>query len=303
MKKNLSMKILCIYNGKAGGGKSLKLLESIKKSFLLYSIQADFFFPQSIKELIDFMQTVNLIKYKGLIVAGGDGSFFNVLNAYFKIKDRVDIPFGILPVGTGNSLSKDIVYDNKNLDAFFKLIKNGKTRLFDVAQVISKKETFYFANMMGFGFITDVSITASKLKLFKKLSYSFGVLFNTIKLNTFDLKMKVDGVEHNMDNVFVIVSNSKYTGGNYLIAPDAEVDDGKLDLIIVNKLRRIDLLNTFPKIFDGSHVKTDFVDYMQAKNISLEANEPKVLSPDGEIYGEFPVEISCIPKAIRVFSN
>jgi diacylglycerol kinase (ATP) len=106
----------------------------------------------------------------------------------------------------------------------------------------------------------------------------------------------------NMDNVFVIISNSKYTGGDYLIAPRAKIDDGKLDLIILNKLSRINLLKTFPKIFDGSHVDTQFVDYIQAKTIKLETNVPKILSPDGEVCGEFPAEVSCISGAIDLFA-
>jgi len=211
------------------------------------------------------------------------------------------IPFGILPVGTGNSLSRDIIEGESTLEDFVKIIKIGHTRRIDLAKVQSPKETFYFANMMGFGFITDVSATAARLKAFKKMSYTLGVLYHTIKLNTFDLKITVDDVVYNWDNVFVILSNSKYTGGNYLIAPRAKLDDGKLDLIILNKLKRLHLLQTFPKIFDGSHVNTKYVDYLQAKTIKLETKEPKILSPDGEVYGEFPVTISCIPEVLSLF--
>ncbi len=72
-----------------------------------------------------------------------------------------------------------------------------------------------------------------------------GVIYNTIKLNTLDLTITIDGEGQIFDNVFV----SKYTGGSYLIAPKAKLDDGKLNLIILNKLiiSRINLLKTFPK--------------------------------------------------------
>ena len=200
-------------------------------------------------------------------------------------------------------MSRDILGEEGKLEDFVKLIKDGKTKSFDIAEVKSEKQTFYYANMMGFGFINDVIETASKLKMFKQFAYTLGVLYNTIKLNTFDLKMTVDGEELNLDNVFVIISNSKYTGGNYLIAPKAKIDDGKLDLIILNKLSRINLLKTFPKIFDGSHVDSKFVDYLHAKTIKLEAKVPKSLSPDGEIFGEFPVEISCISAGVEIFAR
>jgi diacylglycerol kinase (ATP) len=181
------------------------------------------------------------------------------------------------------------------------LIASGATRSFDIARVKTNEQTFYYANMMGFGFIADVNKTAAKLKALKAHAYTLGVLYRTIPLKTINLRMIVDGREMVMDNVFVIISNSRFTGGDYLIAPRARLDDAKLDLIILNKLSRINLLKTFPKIFDGSHIYTPFVDYIQASEIQLRADGPVELSPDGEVLGRFPAEVSCLPGAVQVF--
>ena len=240
------MKIICIYNPQAGGGKSRKHIGEIKALFNEFSIDADIIFTEHANHSAEIVAEADLNNYSGLVVAGGDGTFFNVLNAYMKKEDK--IPLGILPVGTGNSLSRDILEPDSKLRDFVNLIKEGKTKRMDIAEVVSNDKTFYFANMMGFGFITDVSATAAKLKMFKEFSYTLGVLYNTIRLNTFDLTITIDGKEETWDNVFVIVSSSKYTGGNYLIAPRAEIDDGKLDLIILNRLSRLNLLKIFPKI-------------------------------------------------------
>jgi len=294
-------KYLCIYNPQAGGGKSKSYLKEIKSLFVKYELEVDIIFTEYPRHSHQIIKDAALNEYAGILVAGGDGSFYNVLNGYMALEHPPKLPFGILPVGSGNSLSRDLIDGGAAIEEFVKLIKAGKTKAFDIAQVKMEKETFYYANMMGFGFITDVNGTASKLKALKAQAYTLGVLYQTIKLNTFDLKMTVDGKVMNMDNVFVIISNSKYTGGDYLIAPRAKIDDGKLDLIILNRLSRINLLKTFPKIFDGSHVDTPFVDYIQAKSIKLETNVPKTLSPDGEVYGAFPAEISSIPAAIDLF--
>lgn len=301
----LAMKVICIYNGKAGGGSSIKSLENIKGLFLKYSIDAKIILTKSVKEIHQLLNEIDLSLFDGLISAGGDGSFFSVLNAYMKRKSEVDIPLGVLPVGTGNSLSKDLLKEDgeSEIEDYIKLIKSNEIRGFDIVKVSSDKETFYYANMMGFGFITDVAQSASKMKFFGAFSYTLGILYNTIKLKPFELKIIIDGVERIMENVFIIISNSKYTGGDYLIAPKAKVNDGKFDLIILNKLSRVNLLKTFPKIFDGSHIDTPFVEYIQANKVKLESVSPKVLSPDGEIYGKFPVEVSCIPNKINVFSN
>ncbi len=295
-------KILCVYNPQAGGGNSRNYLEEIKTYFKKYSIEAEIIFTEYPKHSTEIIEQVDLTKYSGIAIAGGDGSFFNALNGYKKRTDSPNIPLGILPVGTGNSLSRDIASIDSKLEDFVRIISEGNTIDLDLAEVKTNDETFYYANMMGFGFINDVVETASKLKIFKSFAYTLGVLYNTIKLNTFDLKMTVDDKEFNLDNVFVIISNSKYTGGNYLIAPKADIRDGKLDLIILNRLNRINLLKIFPMIFDGSHVNTKYVDYIHAKNIKLESKTPKILAPDGEIYGEFPAEINCIPAGIKVFA-
>jgi diacylglycerol kinase (ATP) len=296
------MKVLCIYNPAAGGGKAFSHMEEIQNLFTKHAIDVDLKLTKHPGHAKELVAETDLSPYNSLAVAGGDGTFFNALNGYMKKPKENRIPLAIIPIGTGNSLSRDILGSDGKLDDFIRLIASHKSKSYDIAQVNTPKETFYYINIMGFGFINDVIETASRFKWLKSHAYTIGVLYNTLKLNTFDLQITIDGKEELFDNVFVEISNSKYTGGAYLIAPKAKLDDGKLDLIILNKLSRINLLKTFPKIFDGSHIHSKFVDYVQAERISLKAKNPIGLSPDGEIYGEFPAEISCLQKEIEIIS-
>jgi YegS/Rv2252/BmrU family lipid kinase len=295
------MKALCIYNPAAGEGKAQKHLEKIKKLFKRHLIDADFLYTRYPRHAIELVKDIDLRKYQALLVAGGDGSFFDALNGYMKNPTKDNTSLGILPVGTGNSLSRDVLNNTNSLDDFIRVIAEGKTQKFDIAKVQTTDNTFYFANMMGLGFISDVTKTASNLKIFNKLSYTLGVLYNTIKLKTNLIKLIADEKEFDLNNVFVIVSNSKYTGGDYLIAPKAEINDGKLDLIIVDKLSRLNLLKTFPKTFDGTHINTPFVQYIQATNIRFETDKQIQLSPDGELCCKLPAKILCIDKAVSIF--
>jgi len=297
------MKLLTLINPNARGGKSREELGDIENIYRKYGLESDFEITENQDAVFSLIQKTDLPAYSGIIAAGGDGSFFTLVNAVMKKNPLERISLGILPVGTGNSLAREFESPTEGIEEFVKIIADGKTSGIDLAKVETNEETFYFANMMGFGFITDVSATAAKLKMFGKLSYTLGVVYNTIKLNTFDLDIEIDGKKQIMDNVFVIVSNSRYTGGDYLIAPKAKINDGKLDLIILNRLSRLHLLQTFPKIFDGSHINTPYVDYIQAESILLKAKTPKVLSPDGEVYGHFPAKISVVPQALQVFGE
>lgn len=295
------MKALCIYNPAAGKGKAKKYQHELKQLFEQYSINAELLFTEYPRHAIELIKNIDLSIYQALIVVGGDGSFFDVLNGYIKNPSRNNTPIGILPVGTGNSLSRDVVNNTNKIEDFVRVIAKGKTQKFDIAKVQTADNTFYFANMMGLGFISDVTKTASNLKIFNKLSYTLGVLYNTLKLKTKPIKLMADGQEYDLNNVFVIVSNSKYTGGDYLIAPKAKINDGKLDLIIVDKLSRLNLLKTFPKTYSGTHIKTPFVKYIQATNIRFETNKEMQLSPDGELCCKLPAEIFCIHEAISIF--
>jgi len=297
------MKILLIYNPQAGGGKASSKIEKVKNMFQTSGIDFDLVVTKYKGHATEIVSDSNLNLYNGLIAAGGDGTFFEVLNGYFKNKQRPDIPLGVLPVGTGNSLTRDITRTAKKTLDFINLIKKENTRSIDVVKVINGTNEFYYANTMGLGFVSDVNITGNRIKYIGKLAYTLGVLYHTITLKSYPLRLIYDEKELNLNNVFISFSNSRYTGGNYLMAPEAKINDGWIDLIIVNKLRKIDLLKTFPKIFSGKHVETRFVETLKAKKIKIETEVSKPLSPDGEIFGQTWAEIICIPNGIRVFSD
>ncbi len=294
------MKILCLYNPQAGGGKARKELEYVRKLFQKYQIEADIRVTQYPHHATQILQETVIAGYQAIVAAGGDGTFFDVLNGYLKNHSQTHIPLGLIPVGTGNSLSRDIALDNNDLEDFIKIIHQLKTKAFDVAKVDTEAGHFYFANMMGFGFTTDVTLTAIKLKWLKNFAYTLGVLFNTIKLKTYPLQITVNGQTQIVDNTFITVSNSQYTGNDFHIAPKAKVDDGLLDIIIVNKVSRLNLLKTFPKIFDGSYIHSPYVTYIQTDQIKFSSPHIKFTAPDGEVLGQLPIEISVIPKAISL---
>ena len=87
------------------------------------------------------------------------------------------------------------------------------------------------------------------------------------------------------------------------MAPDAKIDDGLLDVVLLKKLQRRRLLKCLPKIFTGEHVLLDEVEYFQAKSIKIETNVPKVLTPDGELFGTTPIEVECLQQAVDVFCS
>lgn len=297
------MNVLVIYNKNAGGGKASNHINEITSLFKKYNINAEIKFTEHIGHAINLVKEADLTKYNAIVTVGGDGTFYESLNGYFQNNNKVDINFAIIPIGTGNSLSRDIYGKEYSIDEYIKIISNSKTKPFDIAKFKTEGKEMYFANTLGFGFTSDVVITASKFKFLGKFAYTIGVLYRTLMLSTYKMKLTIDDKTFDMQNVLVAISNSKYTGGDYLMAPNAKINDGKLDIIILNKLSRINLLKTFTKIFSGEHVNTKFVKTMQAKSITIETSKPKTLSPDGELFGKTPFSVECIKGAINIITD
>ena len=102
------------------------------------------------------------------------------------------------------------------------------------------------------------------------------------------------------ENIFVEVSNTTYTS-NFLMAPNAKIDDGLLDITLLRKITRRRLLQCFPKIFTGEHILFEEVEQFKAKKISIETETPKIITPDGELVGISPVKVECLHQAVEVF--
>ena len=87
------------------------------------------------------------------------------------------------------------------------------------------------------------------------------------------------------------------------MAPHAKLDDGKMDLIIINNdFHRIKLLKMFPTLFSGNHINSPLVEYRQVKSLKLTPDTNTILNIDGEIIGETPITIDVIPGAIKLLN-
>jgi diacylglycerol kinase (ATP) len=294
------MKILLLFNPNAGHGYAGKILSQVEKALNDHNIEFDLQLTQYPGHGIEIIRNADLSVYDGLVAAGGDGTLFEVINGYFQNPAEVWIPIGILPVGTGNAFARDLELDRSNWIEAIKIIANQKTRKLDVGKFHANGQDFYYLNILGLGFVADVTKIAYKLKMFGNFSYTLGVLIRTIFLSADTLSIEIDGQNLEHECTFVEISNTRYTA-NFLMAPNAIIDDGLLDVTIARKLNRRRLLKCFPKIFTGEHVLMPEIETFQAKRIKIISKKAKVLSPDGELIGTTPVEIECLKQKIEVY--
>lgn len=294
------MKVLLIYNAAAAHKRAKKILPEVETSFDEKGIQFELRITDYPEHAVDIVGNADFSQYDGVVAGGGDGTLFEVINGYYQNKDRGKIPLGILPIGTGNAFARDLDMDVERWQEAVEIIKMGRPRNVDVGKFHTHGQDYYFLNILGLGFVADVGKTAHKLKVFGNVAYTIGVFYQMMFLKTYNVTIEADGERYERENIFVEISNTTYTS-NFLMAPNAEIDDGLLDITLLGKATRRRLIQCFPKIFTGEHIHLEEVEQFKAKKIKLETDVPKVLAPDGELVGITPMEVECLHQAVPVF--
>ncbi len=288
------MKVLFVFNKSLKSSKARSKFGHIVSLLEKHQIDADIRKSEYHGHTIEIIKSADFSEYDAVVGAGGDGTLFELINGYYQNQSERRIPLALIPAGTGNSFIRDLGIDPDDIEIAIKALKNFKTRKVDVGKVSSNGNTFYYANILGLGFATDVTATGMNFKFLGKIAYTIGVLWHTLTLKHWKLDILIDNKPFKYDCTMLTISNSRYTGGDYFMAPNALINDGLLDITIAKKISRIRLLKLFSLIFRGEHTKAPEVGCFQAKSIEINTPKPKKVSPDGELFGKSPLKIECL---------
>jgi diacylglycerol kinase (ATP) len=237
----------------------------------------------------------------GVIAVGGDGTLFEVLNGLYNRSGRIEFPVGQIPVGTGNSFLKDL--EINTVEEAIEAIASRSVTQVDLGRFTCPSGEYSFVNLLGAGFVSNVAYRAGKYKRLGPLSYVFGVLEELVGLKAVPATITVDGEVYKRDIIFAEICNSRYTGGNMMMAPGAEIDDGMFDVVLLNPITRRKLLKLFPSLFSGTHVDDEAVEVLKGSKVTVETEIPLSLTPDGETFGQTPIKAEVLPKAVTMFSG
>jgi YegS/Rv2252/BmrU family lipid kinase len=297
----MKMKIALIANSRSKEVKNQNLSPDLEKKLLERNIRFDLFTTQYHGHAFEMVKQVSIGEYDAIVTMGGDGTNYQVLNGLLKYHgDKQLPPMGILPVGRGNSFARDLQIFS--IEDGISALGRQATRKVDVCRFSQDKDAYYFVNLMGFGFVTDVAKTAARFKWAADFSYVVGVFHRLLGLDFHEMVLEIDGTVISGKNCFVEICNSKYTGGNMLMAPEAQIDDGMFDVVVLSPLSRLSLISTLPKLFKGTHGENPAIQFIKAKSASVYTQPQKILLPDGEIFGTTPTEIKILPRLVRYFT-
>ena len=300
MKPKEIQKLCFLVNPKAGKQRSEALIREIKG--LLGQKNIDFHFFNSDKEgsISEFIQAENLMDFDGLCVLGGDGTINEAINGLMLSDQSQSLPLGIIPIGSGNAFAETL----GELDPIKALsnILTGATSLIDVFTIDDREKTYFAINIIGWGMAAEVNILAEKLRWMGGIRYSIASLITVMRMKQKHLKVNLGKNSIEGKALFFLALNNVHTGKGMRMAPNAILDDGLIDIILVRSASKSRVLKIFTQLFSGTHVEDPYVEYSQITSFDIETeNDP--LNIDGENIGSSPIKVELINKAVRIFGK
>ena len=256
---------------------------------------------QTVGQLRSAVQTAIETGLDALVVVGGDGMVSLAVEA---VRDS-GLPFGVVPSGTGNDIARGLgipLGDPAAAIASLLRALEGEPRVIDAGTVTDGERTTWFVGAVSAGFDALVNERANRMRRPRGRSrYTIAILRELLALRPRRYELTVDGTPETVDAVLLAVANNTSIGGGMLIAPQADLADGRFDLFIVAPVSRFRFLWLFPKVFSGAHTDLDIVRLSRVRSVSIAADGVTAYA-DGERIGPPPVTIDVVPGALRVLA-
>ena len=270
--------------------------------------------------------------YQTIAVIGGDGTLSETAEGFFDLEQSNDLTslpaavnptaaLAILPAGTGDDFARGLMRRRAPLTDWLELLishcqkgEASTTRAVDVMVAVCDAEQRPFiclnASTMGIGGETGARVAAQG-KFMRQ--FSGEVRFLAAALGALSawrerrVRVVVDGQERSDAPMnLVAVANGPYAGGGMMLSPQAQNDDGLLDVVTASGLNRLAVVRELPRIHSGGHVANPKVQIFQGRHVRIETLTPRdalLIEADGNVRGTTPVEFRIMPQALKVVSR
>jgi diacylglycerol kinase (ATP) len=288
--------VVVVANPTAGRGKAGRLIG--KADAILHDLRVEHEVRVS-ESGADLEVTVRRAAEDGariIAVLGGDGTVSLGANGVL----GTGAALAVLPAGTGDDFAK--VIGAGRFDAAVRLLANPKIVPIDVISLVAGVERRHFVNIAGAGFDSEVNETANgmSVRLGGTGTYLAAVLKTLSRFSPARYELTVDGEPVSIDAMLTVVGSGIQYGGGMKVLPNARVNDGLLDVCIVEALSKAAFLRAFPRVFTGSHGNHPKVRMMRATTVVVEANRKMLVYADGERVGPLPATFEVRPGALPI---
>jgi len=243
-----------------------------------------------------------------VIVAGGDGTVNEVVSGLLAAELGGYAELGLLPLGTGGDFARSLGIP-RDLDGAIELLAAGKSRQIDAGRIsyldaASQNASAYFVNVASLGIsgLVDQLVNRATKRFGGGVSFLIGTIKAIARHRGQHVTLRVDGeVVHDAPLVLAAAANGRYFGGGMHISPEARLDDGLFDVVLIPDISKREFLSKLPLVYSGKHLDDPTCRFFRGRVIEAEATPGAVLlDVDGEALGALPARMDVVPNALSV---
>ena len=298
-------KVLAIVNPAAGGWRCGKLahgaLERVRQTLHANGTALEIAETSRAGEATELARAAYRRGIRNFLAVGGDGTSYEIVNGVFpESLESGRVTLGFLPLGTGNSFLRD--FTTQGVEHTIRAIGEGRARRCDVIRLRHSTGEIYFINVLNLGFPADVAeLTNRRFKPFGPNGYILAVFGRLAWLSHATMPHRVDNEEWDRRPfLFLAITNTKFTGGKMMIAPNADSASGKIEYVRWSPIGRARLLWLFSRLFSGTHIRHPLASRTTADRIEFELSEPVNIVVDGESLRLRVQSVEILPGALDV---
>lgn len=285
---------LLLVNPAAGAGRASELLPAVEQALRSRRIEYRCVKTNGVEhgcsealaavaegEIVVVMSGDGLVGQVGGVLADGDGVL------------------GVIPGGRGNDLARVLEIPTE-VEAAVAVLTEGAVRRIDVGEANGRR----FLCIASCGFDSDANRIANEAKWIRgPLVYLYAALRALVAWKPARFTLTLDGERHEFRGYSVGAANSRAYGGGMFAAPDAELDDGLLDVVTTGQMGKFRFLSrVLPRVFKGTHVELPEMSVYRAAEVRIAADRPFALYADGDHLADLPVTVRLLPRALRVIA-
>jgi diacylglycerol kinase (ATP) len=229
---------------------------------------------------------------EGVIAVGGDG----LMHIILQIAVPHQIPFTIIPAGTGNDFVRTLGWSLEDVDAQLSRVTTSQPSSIDLGLVDGE----WFGAILSTGFDSIVNEKANTMQWPKgPLKYNAAIAMELPRFKPRHYEITLDDRTISTEAMLIAVSNGKSYGGGMLVCPSAQITDGFFDVMVLHPISKIEFIKVFPQVFAGTHVSHPAVEIVRSKSVRIESGA--IAYADGERIGQLPVAAECIHDAAQTW--